>query len=244
MYWVMRTFLLLAIAVVAHAQMLTFDVASIKPNLSGSHSSGAGTDPGGKFSASNLTLRELIAYAYLIRDFQVTRGPGLLDSDRYDIQAKANTPKEMTRQEVAPYLQSLLAERFQLKLHRETKEGSVYQLMIAKGGPKLKLHVGTGGMTGISGSSGAGVASIEGSKVSMDRLADHLAGKADRPVIDKTGLTGEYDLRLEWSTEQNGVSSGPSIFTALQEQLGLKVESAKGPVEIIVVDSAERASEN
>ena len=93
-------------------------------------------------------------------------------------------------------------------------------------------------------SSGSGKTSIEGSKASMASLADHLAGKAGRPVIDKTGLTGEYDFRLEWASEQAADSTLPSLFTAIQEQLGLKLQPSKGPVDTLVIDHAEMPSEN
>lgn len=237
--------LTLAFAILSKAQTSAFEVASIKPNLTDSHTSSAGTDPGGKFNATNMSLKDLIAYAYGVRDIQITGLPRELDSVRYDIIASANTPKEMSRGEVAPFVQALLADRFGLKVHRETKEGSVYALVLAKSGPKLTAHKGTVGATGIGSSSGSGKASIEGSKASIASLADHLAGKLGRPVIDKTGLTGEYDFRLEWaSSEQAADATLPSLFTAIQEQLGLKLESAKGPIAMIVVDSASKASEN
>jgi uncharacterized protein (TIGR03435 family) len=237
------TLFLLALASFASAQTQSFEVASIKPDLTGSDSRRAGTDPGGKFAAVNVSLKGLIAYAFGVRDFQVTGGPGWLDSDKYDIVAKADTTKEMSRDEVKPYVQALLADRFRLKFHRETREGTVYSLTVAKNGPKLKEHA-NGGASGIGTSTDAGTATISGTGVTMARLAEHLGGQAGRPVIDNTGLKGEYDFRLEWATEQNSASTLPSVFTALQEQLGLKLDSAKGPVEFIVVDSAERASAN
>lgn len=236
--------LTLAFAVLSKAQTSAFEVASIKLNLTDSHASSAGTDPGGKFNATNLSLKDLIAYAYGMRDIQITGVPRELDSVKYDIVARANTPKEMSRDEVSPFVQALLADRFRLRVHRETKEGSVYALVLAKSGPKLTAHTGTSGVTGIGSSSGSGKTSIEGSKAGMAGLVDHLAGKVGRPVIDKTGLTGEYDFRLEWASEQAADSTLPSLFTAIQEQLGLKLESTKGPVAMIVVDSASKASEN
>jgi uncharacterized protein (TIGR03435 family) len=235
--------LTLAFAVLSRAQTSAFDVASIKLNLTDSHTSSAGTDPGGKFNATNMSLKDLIAYAYGVRDIQIAGVPRELDSIKYDIVARANTQKEMSRAEVAPCVRAMLADRFGLRVHRETKEGSVYALVLAKNGPKLTAHTGTSGVTGIGSSSGSGKVSIEGSKASMSGLADHLAGKVGRPVIDKTGLTGEYDFRLEWASEQAD-STLPSLFTAIQEQLGLKLESTKGPVEMIVVEEASKASEN
>jgi len=233
-----------AFAVLSKAQPSAFEVVSIKLDLTDSHTSSAGTDPGGKFNATNMSLKDLIAYAYGVRDTQITGVPPELDSVKYDIVARANTPKEMSRGDVAPCVRAMLADRFRLKVHRETKEGSVYALVLAKSGPKLTAHTGTSGVTGIGSSSGSGKASIEGSKASMAGLADHLAGKTGRPVIDKTGLTGEYDFRLEWASEQAADSTLPSLFTAIQEQLGLKLESTRGPVEMVVVEAASNASEN
>jgi uncharacterized protein (TIGR03435 family) len=236
--------LTLAFAILSRAQTSAFEVASIKLNLTDSHTSSAGTDPGGKFNATNLSLKDLIAYAYGVRDSQITGVPRELEIPKYDIVARADTQKEMSRGEVAPCVRAMLADRFRLKIHRETKEGSVYALVLAKSGPKLTAHTGTSGVTGIGGSSGSGKASIEGSKASMAGLADHLAGKAGRPVIDKTGLTGEYDFRLEWASEQAPDSTLPSLFTAIQEQLGLRLESTRGPIEMIVVEGATNPSEN
>ena len=233
-----------AFAVLLKAQTSGFEVASIKPNLTDSHTSSAGTDPGGKFNATNLSLKDLIAYAYGVRDIQIIGVPREVDSVKYDIVARANTPKEMSRDEVTPFVRALLADRFHLRVHHETKEGPVYALVLAKSGPKLTAHTGTSGVTGIGSSAGSGKTSIEGTKASMAGLADHLAGKAGHPVVDKTGLTGEYDFRLEWASDQAADSTLPSLFTAIQEQLGLKLESTRGPVEVIVVDKASNASEN
>jgi uncharacterized protein (TIGR03435 family) len=196
------------------------------------------------FTAANASLRLLMSRAFGVAEFQIEGGPGWVDSDNYDIAARADTPLEMTREELRPCLQALLAERFRLKTHRITKQGSVYSLAIAKNGPKLKEHVG-GGAPGISLSSDSGKAVIEGAKATMARLAEYLSGQAGRPVVDNTGVKGDYDFRVEWDPRDETVgTSGPSIFSALQEQLGLKLEGAKGPVEIVVIDSVERPSAN
>src|ERR1700722_14150859 len=134
--------LTLAFAVLSNAQTSAFEVASIRLNLTDSHTSSAGTDPGGKFNATNVSLKDLIAYAYGVKDTQITGVPRELDSVKYDIVARANTPKEMSRGEVAPFVQALLADRFRLRVHRATKEGSVYALVLAKRGPKVTAHTG------------------------------------------------------------------------------------------------------
>lgn len=221
----------------------SFEVASIKPNQTGSESRRAGTSPGGLFTATNVSLKLLISRAFGVAEAQIERGPGWVDTEKYDIAARAATPLEMSREEVRPCLQALLAERFRLRFHRETKEGSVYSLVVAKNGPKFTEHSG-GGTSGIGVSTGPGNAAIMGAKSTIARLAEYLSGQVGRPVIDNTGLKGEYDFKVEWATEEATDDSGPSIFSALQEQLGLKLNAAKGPIETIVIDSAEKASAN
>jgi uncharacterized protein (TIGR03435 family) len=221
----------------------SFDVASIKPNQTGGDSRRASASPGGLFTAANVSLKLLIARAFGVAEFQIERGPGWIDTETYDIAARADTPLEMSREELRPCLQALLAERFRLKFHRETKQASVYSLLVGKNGSRLREHSGAGS-SGISASSGSGKASINGTKVTTARLAEYLSGQAGRPVIDYTGLKGEYDFRVEWATAEAKGSSGPSMFTALQEQLGLKLDATKGPIEMIVIDGAEKASAN
>jgi len=222
----------------------TFDVASIKSNQAGGDSRRAGTSPGGRFTATNVTLKLLIARAYGVAEAQIEGGPGWIDTETYDIAATADTPLEMTREEVRPCLQALLAERFHLTVRRERKQGAVFSLVVgAKNGPRFKVHSGPG-QAGISVSSDSAMAAITGAKITMARLAEYLSKQAGRPVIDNTGLQGEYDFRLEWAPEEKPGSVIPSIFAALEEQLGLKLNATKGTIEIIVVDRAERASAN
>jgi len=221
----------------------SFEVASVKPNQTGGESRRATTSPVGTFTATNVTLKLLISRAYGVAEAQVEGGPGWIDTERYDIAAKADTPLEMSREEVRPYLQALLADRFQLTVHRKPKEGAVLSLVVAKNGPRFKEHSGPG-RAGISVSSDSGIAAITATKISVARLAEYLSSQAERPVVDNTGLKGEYDFRVEWATDEKPGSLRPSIFTALEEQLGLKLNATKGTVEMIVVDRAERASAN
>jgi uncharacterized protein (TIGR03435 family) len=223
------------------ATPLHFDVASIKPNQTGSESRRATTAPGGIFTATNVSLKLLISRAYGVPEAQIEGGAGWIDTEKYDVTAKADTPLEMTREEARPCLQALLAERFHLAVHRQTKQGSVYSLVVARNGAKLRPHEGPGG-SGIAASSDAGKVAITGKNTTMARLAEYLSGQAGRPVLDHTGLKGTYDFVVEWAAADD--SSGPSVFTALQEQLGLRVEAAKGPIDTIVVDHAERPSAN
>jgi uncharacterized protein (TIGR03435 family) len=194
------------------------------------------------FAASNASLKLLIARAYGVLEAQIEGGPSWIGIDTWDIAARADTPLEMTRQELRPCLQALLADRFQLRIHRQTKQGAVFSLVVAKGAPKLKEHLGAGA-SGIGASSGDGKVFITATKTTMSRLAEYLGGQAGRPVVDNTGLQGEYDFTVEWSTNDRN-AAGTSVFAALQEQLGLKLEAARGAIEMIVIDRAEKASAN
>jgi bla regulator protein BlaR1 len=250
-----------------------FDVASIKRDVSG--------EPGGMFTLvpachlERMTLRELVIFAYRVRDFQVAGGPGWVDSERYNIDARVEGSPASFNQEYVTLqsrrLQTLLRDRFNLTIHRETKEFPVYELTVAKGGPKLltpncvqrepgDFTVAPGKYCGlIAGSLASG--RLQASSTTMANLARFLSSMLSRTVVDKTGITGEFDLHLTFTPGRPSVRSpdvagprpadgvaapdlGPSIFTAIQEQLGLKLESAKGPVEILVIDRAERPSEN
>ena len=252
--------LLLLAAGTAAAQPTTFDVASIKPNAANDNPVMIGMHPGGRFTASGVTLRQLINQAYNVRDFQVTNGPGWIAAERYDVNAKAEgLPDRVPPEQLRPMLRALLAERFQLKVHTETKEMPVYALVQGKNGTKLTPSKAEQGRSMMR----MGRGQLNGTKIPMKLLTMQLAQQLRRSVIDKTELKDEYDVTLEWTPEpgQGGGpfggppppdggkmpaagSSGPTIFTALQEQLGLRLESAKGPVEIIVIDHVTKPSEN
>ena len=272
----------LACALLANAQTPapTFDVASVKPNKSGDMGIRIMFQPGGRFEANNASLKTLIQIAYDVRDFQISGGPAWISSDRYDIQAKAeggsqgDLRTETEEQRKADLdrrrlmIQALLADRFKLVVHKESKESTIYALVVAKGGPKLKeLPPETTPAPDPKESKdsmdkpdpkrpprgmmrmGHGELSSQGVKLAA--LAQSLSNAVGRPVIDKTGLTGDYSYELKWTPDesQGGAApsadaNGPSIFTALQEQLGLKLESQKGQVDSLVIDHAEKASEN
>jgi uncharacterized protein (TIGR03435 family) len=250
---------------VTFAQSSTFEVASIKPSSPEAHGSSIMTDKVGGLNAENMPLRALITMAYGIRDFQLSGGPGWVGTDRYDIIAK---PERVESAAAPPDLASmtddqrkvrddqwkdrvrnLLVARFGLVVHKETKEEQIYVLTVAKGGPKLTMVAKPGNRQGISGNRGR----TQGFAAPMSMLAMNLSNSVGRPVIDKTGLTEKYDWVLEWTPDMSATgpdapqpvdSPGPTIFTALQEQLGLKLDSSKGPVETYVIDKVERPSEN
>jgi uncharacterized protein (TIGR03435 family) len=234
--------ILLVAALPALAQPHAFEVASIKINNSGSGQTSETTGPG-RVTAVNTNISSLIQQAFGIKEFQISGAPGWVMIDKYDVAATTGTSKDLSGTELEPYFESLLAERFHLKYHRETKEIQVYALGVAKTGAKLTAHAGGGDSSnGING--GPGKTSIKSTNVSMKAFAGTLGRRLDRMIIDDTGLTGGYDLMLEWAPNPSPDSTEPSLFTALQEQLGLKLESTKAPVEIIVIDNIEKPSEN
>ncbi len=247
-----------------------FEVASIKPNDSGDSHSQVRLAPGGRAWATNATLRALITTAYSLPDARLSGGPAWMDSARFDFDARGQGKNP---DETLAMLQTLLAERFQLKVHWETKELPIYALLVGKNGPKLDPPRGVGCFDPLSVTPGSpppepnpgegpvrpcGGFSIPfpgqmyGAKVPMWRFTMNLTRILGRNVVNKTGLDGPYDITLRFDPNefqpagapQSADNSAPSIFTAVQEQLGLRLESQRGPVEVLIVDSAERPSEN
>ncbi|MGD0666486.1 MAG: TIGR03435 family protein [Bryobacteraceae bacterium] len=305
---------------------LTFEVASVKPAAPPTPDrmmimmrGGPGTDDPGRATLSNVTQRLLLAKAYGVQDYQIS-GPPWLDTERYEIAVKV--PKGATKEQFMVMLQNLLADRFKLTLHHETKELPLYALVVAKNGPKLKEsapppapdgtapkdgagagyggppagagfgpppgpppgeggmprpQMGKDGFPGLPPGAGRGGvimmmmpgrARMIGNGQPISKLADALARQLGRPVTDKTGLTGTYDFTLDFDPEGSmggrggmmmrmpggpppgGGGDGPAanppeseaagLFTALQEQLGLKLEQKKGPLDMLVVDHSEK----
>ena len=218
-----------------------FDVASIRPSNANPNSSGINTG-NGRLTATNVTLKRCIMGAYGVGPNQITGGPDWLDSDRFDIAAKAEQP--VGDRILMTMLQTLLAERFKLTLHRESKPIEAYILEVAKNGPKLEKGDGKGSSTNSSRGN------IVAANATMDRLAEILSRQMDLPVINHTGLEGDFKLKLQWTpesataTKSTDPAEGPSIFTAIQEQLGLRMHAQKVPVEVLVIDHVEKPSEN
>jgi uncharacterized protein (TIGR03435 family) len=219
----------------------TFEVASVKPNKSGSLSSGTSTR-NGQLTATNVTLRQMIRNAYNLQDFQIAGGPDWVDADRFDIIAKVEGEPAGPEQKLM--MRALLAERFGLVTHPDTKEMPVYNLVLAK--PDGKLGAGLRrvdcakdpcGSTRNGRTSNLAVLTAKGR--TMGDFAQTLSSIVAKIVIDKTVLDGPYDIDLTWSTDQTADTTRPSIFTALQEHLGLKLESARGAVDVLVIDHVE-----
>jgi uncharacterized protein (TIGR03435 family) len=202
---------------------------------------------GSRITVTNSTVVGLITYAYDLKIYQVTGGPGWVSdyaSFGWDITAVAGDGGALTHDQARPMMQALLADRFQLKIHRETKEMPVYALMATgKGGTKLKVSAPDA--EGMMRMSGGRTIKVEATAGRMEQLVAQLSGTLRMPVLDKTGLTASYDYTLEWAPENAAADvDAPTLFTALQEELGLKLESQKAPVEIFVIDHAEKPSEN
>jgi uncharacterized protein (TIGR03435 family) len=202
----------------------------------------------------------LLATAFAVKEHQIS-GPDWLRNERFDVTAKL--PEGATKDQVPAMLQTLLAERFKLTTHKDSKTLPVYALIVAKNGPKLHAAEGEGGMRMMMGPKGRQMTG----KAPIGRLADMLSNMLDRPVIDLTEIKGTYDIDLLWSPDGSeggggkmgmrveggprhdgggiepkieGEADAPSIFTALQEKLGLKLDARKSPVDIITVDTLEK----
>ena len=218
-------------AAIVLAQAPAFEVASIRMSPGGMMSISPPDSPG--FTAKNVSMQILISLAYG-GDSDRVQGPGWIGSQQYDVTAKSEGERKLSYDELKPLLQDLLTQRFQLKVHTQIKEGSGYALVVAKGGAKLQETKGAADHSYILPNS------LDVQNRSMAAFAGALSRPAKRPVVDETGLKGNYDIRLKYAEDRDTNSTLPSIFTALQEQLGLQLVPTKVPVEFIIVDHVER----
>lgn len=274
--------LVLAVLLAAQSPSLTFEVATINPNNSGAAFADIRIQPGGRFAWVNITLKELMRSAYAQQAFEnreIRGGPKWIDSDRFDIIAKTEENATIVDPDGLPrplfaMLRTLLEERFQLRTHNEKAERQGFALVVARPG-RLgpKLHVVDVDCVEIIRQQAAGTfrrdpdhappcsvgvppGQVRATAITMDALARVIGTRVGRPVVDRTGLSGNYDVELEFRPE---ISTGgpvdqpitappdldkPSIFAALEEQLGLRLESAKAIVDVLVIDRAERPTEN
>jgi uncharacterized protein (TIGR03435 family) len=263
-----------------------FEVTSIKRANAKQRQPSLNILPGGRLNAIGTSLRRLITFAYDLSPNQLSGTSGWMDSERYDVVAqppegvilgavgnqvqstKANgktsswtelTPGSEGAHEIREMVQALLSERFQLKVHRQTRELPAYALVVAKNGPKLTEAKNPNSLQ--LSSRGKGEITFEG--VPMSFLATQLTKMTERTVLDRTGLTGSYDFTLSWTPDEKQKktskvkaggggkaasttdhANGPSVFTALEKQIGLKLQATKGPVEVLVVDHAEKPTED
>ena len=251
---------------------LTFEVASIKRNVSGDPNASIRVQPGGQIVVTNNSLYNLIRNAYGTQRFEMIPGPKLpswIDSDKWDILAKPPAGAPEVQEQMQLRLRSLLEDRFKVVARREMREMPIYELVVARAdgqlGPQIKRSgdecaamgrareagvqpppLPPGGFCGTR--SNNGTVSMKG--VPLSNFVRNLGGMTGRFVIDKTGLTGPYDLDLQWTPDapsaggQPGPGDGASLFAAIQEQLGLKLEAKRAPIEVLVIDSAERPTED
>jgi uncharacterized protein (TIGR03435 family) len=236
------------------APRLEFDVASVKPSKPGADGGGIKPLPGGQtYMATNVPVKLMIKLMFHLNDREISGGPGWLDTDLYDVEAKADRPRNID--ELHVMFQNLLVDRFKLQYHKETRILPAYELAVDKSGAKLTENKSPEQFD--IPIRGTGFGKLEATHCSMSYLSWILSQRLDRPVIDQTGLTQFYDFKLEWTPElPPGLAArpdvaanlpptnGPDIFTAVREQLGLKMESHKGPVEVMIIDHVERPSEN
>jgi uncharacterized protein (TIGR03435 family) len=217
-----------------------FEVASIKPTPPDRWNGPSGGRSGqGKYTMYNRTLKTYILRAYFIGPNQLSGGPDWLDQDRYDIDAKAGQPVDDDAV-IMVMLRNLLAERCKLVLHHENRPIEAYILEVARNGPKLEKALASDSDATTNGGHGT----IEARVISMERFAEVLSRQMDLPVVNRTGLGGKFNVTLKWSPESDQAPDrGPSIFTAIQ-QLGLRLEARKIPIDVLVIDHVERPSPN
>jgi uncharacterized protein (TIGR03435 family) len=280
------TSVLLATAVVAYGaagsaqqadpvKPLAFEAASVKPNASGDWRRAMGPSPGGRFTATNVMTRDLIAYAYGISQdsvgFRIVGGPKWIDEDRFDV--NATVTGTWTPQQMRQMMRTLITDRFRLVAHADTREMPTYTLVVVPNQPLLlrrsvvdeavcqkrreaiqrrePVPPPVPGAPPICGTGRTIPGTITAVGGSMTSLASALGPFVSRSVVDRTQLAGLFDFELKWTPDTipqvpadapplNIDPNGPSIFTALHEQLGLKLESTRGPVDVVVIDRVER----
>jgi uncharacterized protein (TIGR03435 family) len=220
-----------------------FEVVSVRPNASGSLESNSGRVAGHRYTATNASLISLLRVAYGIQEFQIAGQPRWADVERYDI--VATIPDGGRPEDWRLMLQTLLRDRFKLVTHREQRSGPIFAMMVAKSGHKLTAADPSkcshpSGSCGFNGSP----TQVDGMSVTTGDLAARLSRSIGVMVVDKTGLESKFDITLQWTVEDQfrgrGASASPTIFTAIQEQLGLRLESTTGPVDVLVINSAEK----
>jgi uncharacterized protein (TIGR03435 family) len=234
---------------------LVFEAVSIKPIVGLLYPGVWARPSGSRLSIEAMTVGNLITWAYGVKDYQVIGGPAWTGSEqrydgaiRYNIEAKADGEETRSPDEFHEMMKAMLANRFQLILHHEQRTMPVYALVVDKGGPKFKESGAESphSMTMHSAPGGSGI-EISAEGLQMNRLAGQFSNSngSDRPVIDETGLNGFYDFTLDWDIPQAGRDSSlPAIFTAMRDQLGLRMAPKMAPFDVLVIDRVEKPSEN
>ncbi|HLW75433.1 MAG TPA: TIGR03435 family protein [Bryobacteraceae bacterium] len=235
----------------------SFEVATIKPSRPGAPGKGLVMRDPRTFVTINYSAADLIVFAYGIHPRQITNAPAWLESDLYDIQATPDPPGLPNRQQIEIMVQKLLADRFKLAFHRDKKELSVFAITVAKTG--LKLTPSTGDPKGLPGLGFQGLGRMFAQNANISDFAGLMQSTVlDRPVVDQTGLEGRFDFQLKWTPDDSqfpglkgqlppppeGADAPPDLFTALQQQLGLKMEATRAQIGVIVIDHVEKPSAN
>lgn len=237
---------------------LEFEVATIKPSQPGRPGKAVTMRGPKEFVTINTSLNDLITFAYGIHVRQISGAPGWFESEQYDINAKPEADGLPNRTQLEGMLQKLLTERFKLAFHREKKELSVYAITMGKNGPKLTKSASD--PNGLPGLGFRGLGDLAARNANMSDFASLLQSAVlDRPVVDQTALSGRFDFTLKWTPDEfqfrsfgaglprppaDAADAPPDLMTAIQQQLGLKLEGAKAPVEILVIDHVEKPSAN
>ena len=233
-----------------------FEVATIKP-ATPDRPGKAFMVRGRQFSTINTTLNDLITFAYGIHAKQITGGPSWMETEKFDLAAQPGGEGQPNDKQWKGMVQKLLADRYKLTFHRDKKELGVYAIVVGKNGPKLTKSEGN--PSGLPGLFFRGLGVLPATNATMADFAGVLQGAVlDRPVIDQTGLTGRWDFTLTWTPDEfqfggmgakippptNKAAAPPDLFTAFQEQLGLKLESTKAPAEVFVIDRVAKPTDN
>jgi uncharacterized protein (TIGR03435 family) len=234
-----------------------YEVALIKPSTDDDVRFAFRIEPTGPLAATGITLKRLMMTAYNVQGFRIVGGPDWVVSRRWDVQAKPD--RAVSPNQIRPMLRTLLEDRFHLRSHTEERQLPVYELSVDRKGSKVQTVKGSETKADVR----VGAGSIQLTKATAATFASQLSYALGRPVIDKTGLSGEFDFALEWAPEPGedggpstaglppragdqppSAADGPSIFTAIPEQLGLRLKSARGPVEVVVIDDVRMPTAN
>jgi uncharacterized protein (TIGR03435 family) len=224
----------------------SFAVASIKlhdPNVSGQQFNTSGD----RVTIRNQTVASMLSFAHGIHSHQIVDAPDWIFHERYDVEGKTDTEGEPSLRQFQEMVQTLLGDRFQVKFHRDKRELSVYAIQLAKGGSKLKLSADRKADPDWKANSQGTEMTQTYTNASISDFVLGMQSFLDRPLVDQTGLTSRYDFTLRYTYDEaraTDPNAPPGLFTAIQEQLGLKLQPVKAPVDVLVIDHVERPSEN
>jgi uncharacterized protein (TIGR03435 family) len=237
----------------------SFEVATIKPSRPDAPRGGYGFR-GQDVTTTNVTVNWLIKLGYNVHVRQIAGGPAWLDSEKFDVVGRPDTPGQPSRDQMKLMIRKLLADRFQLRFHTEKRELPVYAMVVSKKRAKIAVSQDDPhDFPGIGFSQGPGVLALIGRNTGLDAVANALQSNVlDKPVVNQTGLTGRYDFNLRFTPDQTQLANfgagapaptvdpdaPPDIFAAFEQQLGLKLESTRASVDVMVIEKIERPSEN